>query len=252
MFSELVVLITGAAGRLGGALAQRLAVEGAHLVLVDVDSNRLENLIEVLPACQVLGFVANSGVASEMENVLVKAKKHFKSVDAAVHAAYPRSNAWGTKFEKVDRKFLNEDLSNQLGGAIIMSQQLINFFEKQGHGNLILISSIMGITSPRFDSYTGTEMSSPVEYTAIKAGIIAVTKYLAKYCSNKGIRVNCMSPGGIVDEQPEIFLKKYKSFCNQKGMLDPEDLTGAILFLLSDQSTYISGQNLVVDDGWSL
>jgi NAD(P)-dependent dehydrogenase (short-subunit alcohol dehydrogenase family) len=95
-------------------------------------------------------------------------------------------------------------------------------------------------------------MNSPIEYSAIKAGVVAITKYLAKYYKNKNIRVNCISPGGILDNQPEIFLENYSNNCNSKGMLDSQDLNGALIFLLSDSSKYVNGQNIIVDDGWSL
>ena len=95
-------------------------------------------------------------------------------------------------------------------------------------------------------------MISPIEYSAIKTGIIGVTKYLAKYCKGENIRVNCISPGGILDNQPEQFLNKYRESCNSKGILDARDILGALIFLLSDNSEYINGQNIVIDDGWSL
>jgi NAD(P)-dependent dehydrogenase (short-subunit alcohol dehydrogenase family) len=95
-------------------------------------------------------------------------------------------------------------------------------------------------------------MVSPIEYSAIKTGIIAVTRYLAKYCKGENIRVNCISPGGIQNDQPINFLKKYQKSCNSKGMLDPDDLVGTLIFLLSHQSKFINGQNIIVDDGWSI
>jgi len=95
-------------------------------------------------------------------------------------------------------------------------------------------------------------MTSPIEYSAVKSGMITMTRWLAKYYKNKNIRVNCVSPGGILDQQQQSFLKKYRESCTSKGMLAPTDVVGAILFLLSDQSKYINGQNIVVDDGWSL
>ena len=95
-------------------------------------------------------------------------------------------------------------------------------------------------------------MSSPIEYSAIKAGIISVTKYLAKYCKKENIRVNCVSPGGISNKQPLKFIKKYNNSCSSKGMLNPDDLIGTFIFLLSNYSEYVNGQNIIVDDGWSL
>ncbi len=114
------------------------------------------------------------------------------------------------------------------------------------------IGSIQGVRAPKFEHYKDTEMTSPIEYTAMKAAVIAVTQYLSKYCKNQNIRVNSISPGGILDNQPSNFLKKYAESCNSKGMLDAEDVVGALIFLLSDQSTFINGQNIIIDDGWSL
>lgn len=95
-------------------------------------------------------------------------------------------------------------------------------------------------------------MTMPVEYAAIKAAIVHLTRYFAQYFKADGIRVNCISPGGILDKQDEKFLREYKSQCGEKGMLDPQDVTGSLLFLLSDASKYMTGQNLIVDDGFSL
>ena len=95
-------------------------------------------------------------------------------------------------------------------------------------------------------------MTRPIEYSAIKSVIISITKYLSKYYKKRNLRVNCISPGGIRNNQPNIFIENYNSSCNSKGLLDSEDLTGLILFLISDKSKYINGQNIIIDDGWSL
>ena len=92
----------------------------------------------------------------------------------------------------------------------------------------------------------------PVEYAAIKSGLIHLTKYMAKYFKGKNIRVNTISLGGIEDKQPESFLRAYKEFCLNKGMLNAKDISGTVLFLLSDLSEYVNGQNIVVDDGFTL
>ena len=133
-----------------------------------------------------------------------------------------------------------------------MSQRMMKHFVEQRHGNFIHLSSIMGVVAPKFENYEGTSMTSPIEYTAVKSGIISLTRWLAKYYKNKKIRINCVSPGGILDHQPESFLDKYRKSCTSKGMLDPTDVAGVVLFLLSEQAKYINGQNIVIDDGWSL
>ena len=249
---DLVVLVTGAAGRLGSEFSKAICKAGGKVVLVDVNKDNLTRLCKELPSNQVFFAKSNGGSAEEIDNVISEAKLRFGKIDAAIHAAYPRSKGWGTKFEEISETHLNEDLSNHLGGAIIFSQRILDFFKMQGYGNLIHISSIMGVANPKFENYEGTSMVSPIEYTAIKSGLIAITKYLAKYYKGNGIRVNCVSPGGILDGQPKLFLEKYRASCNAKGMLDANDITGAILYLLSDASSFMTGQNIIVDDGWSL
>jgi NAD(P)-dependent dehydrogenase (short-subunit alcohol dehydrogenase family) len=95
-------------------------------------------------------------------------------------------------------------------------------------------------------------MTTPVEYAAIKSAVIHLTQYFAAYFKKDGIRCNSLSPGGILDRQPDSFLTAYAAHCGTKGMLDPADILGALLFLLSDASRYMTGQNLVVDDGFTL
>ena len=115
-----------------------------------------------------------------------------------------------------------------------------------------MLSSIQGVQAPKFDHYKKTQMTSPIEYSAIKSGIISMTKYLAKYYKNKNLRINSISPGGIESNQPKNFIKKYRSVCNSKGLLNGQDISDLIIFLLSKKSQYITGQNIIIDDGWSL
>ena len=108
------------------------------------------------------------------------------------------------------------------------------------------------MVAPRFEIYDNTPMTMPVEYAAIKSGLIHLTKYMAKYFKGMNIKVNALSPGGIFDNQPEPFLEAYKKQCSSKGMLDKSDLKGTLVYLLSDMSRYVNGQNIIVDDGFSL
>ena len=146
----------------------------------------------------------------------------------------------------------NAFLNLHLGGYFNISQNFIKYFLEQGHGNIINISSIQGIGAPAFETYEGTNMHSPVEYTVVKHGLLGMTKYMAKMFKKDNIRVNAISPGGILDGQPEPFLSQYKKRCGMKGMLNANDICGALIYLLSDVSKYVNGQNIVVDDGFSL
>lgn len=250
------VLITGAAGRIGSAVASKVLENGGTVLLTDIDKKKLtcfrDQFLRKYQENIHLIF-ADITTSEGIENLLDECLQKVPKIDCAIHSAYPTSKGWGTKFEELNQDNLDKDLSMQLGGAIIFSQRILKYFIQQEKGNLIHISSILGFNAPKFDHYEGTEMHSPIEYSAIKAGIISITKWLAKYYSNKNIRVNCISPGGILDKQPESFLNKYKKSCCNIGMLSAEKhISGIVMFLLSDSSFAINGQNIIVDDGWSL
>jgi NAD(P)-dependent dehydrogenase (short-subunit alcohol dehydrogenase family) len=145
-----------------------------------------------------------------------------------------------------------ENVGLHLGGYFLVAQQFGLFFREQGHGNIVNMSSIYGAVAPKFEIYKDTPMTMPVEYAAIKAGVNHLTRYMASYFKGSGIRVNCLSPGGIFDSQPDAFLNAYNAHCAGKGMLDPKDMVESLVFLLSDGSKHINGQNLIVDDGFTL
>ena len=186
-------------------------------------------------------------------NALIEASvKAFGKVDALLNNAYPRNANYGRRFEQVEYADFAENLGMHAGGYFLASQRFIEYFKKQGHGNIVNMASIYGVVAPRFDVYAGTEMTMPVEYAVIKSGIIHLTKYIASYCAGLNIRCNAISPGGILAGQPPEFLDRYKEHALSKGMLNEQDVCGTLLYLLSDLSSYINGQNIVVDDGWTL
>lgn len=249
------ILITGAAGRIGSATA-RLAVSfGADVILSDIAGDRLRSLEQDLTSISTNKVITVEADITSEEGIDYLLSQSLDCVDAitsAVHSAYPTSPGWGARFEELTARYLNQDLSMQLGSAILFSQRILAHFERCGGGDLVHVSSIQGVSAPKFDHYAGTEMTSPVEYAAIKAGVISITRWLAKYYANRGIRVNCVSPGGILDSQSSSFLERYRQACTNIGMLSANQVASVIIFLLSPQSQAINGQNLLIDDGWSL
>jgi NAD(P)-dependent dehydrogenase (short-subunit alcohol dehydrogenase family) len=252
MLKNLVVAISGGAGRIGTAFSRAVVENNGKIIIGDVAENEGQNLVLELGEENAQFVKCDVTDPTEISHFIESGLKKFNQIDAAVHCSYPRSSQWGTRFEDLKPIELKEDLFNQIGSAILFSQAFIRYFKKNGHGNLIHLSSIQGISAPKFEHYSGTNMVSPIEYSAIKSAIISITRYLAKYLKGSNIRVNCISPGGILDDQPESFLKKYKASCQTKGMLDAEDIAGALIFLLSENSKHINGQNIIVDDGWTL
>ena len=249
------ILITGAAGRIGSACARSALKSGYQVVLADISSERLRKLRNTLePFDSENIFVVTGDVSSAegIDEMIHRALEKVPSISMAIHCAYPVSKGWGACFEDIKEEDLFSDLNMQLGGAILFSQRILRLFKESGGGNLIHISSIQGIRAPKFDHYEGTNMTSPAQYSAIKAGIISLTKWLARYYSDSNIRVNCVSPGGILDSQPKEFLDRYRKSCTNIGMLSAESIASAVLYLMSDEAASINGHNFVVDDGWSL
>lgn len=246
-----VALIVGACGRIGSSLVKELILDDYNLLLGDINHKELKNLKSEYPSRTEI-FSADLTLKKNIDKFISFGNNKFKKIDAIIFCSYPKSRQWGTRFEKIEEKYLKEDLYNQLGSVIIFCQRICRYFIKQKHGTIILVSSIQGLQAPKFEHYKDTKIFSPIEYSAIKAGIISLTNYLSKYFRNKNIRVNCVSPGGINDKQPSKFKKRYRKSCNSIGLLNPVEVSHAIKFLLSNKSNLISGHNLVVDDGWHL
>lgn len=252
MLDNKIIMIIGGAGLLGSAISKSIIQYGGRLILVDKNSEALESLSLEFGSEHCLAINMDVGKTEKIDLILEKALSKFGRIDSVIHAAYPRSSQWGTKFEDIQQKLMNDDLSCQIGGSILLSQRVLDYFHKQQQGNLIFVSSIQGIRAPKFEHYENTQMISPIEYSASKHALIGITRYLSKYYKGNNIRVNCVSPGGILNGQDQVFQSQYRESCNNKGMLDAEDIVGTFIFLLSDLSKFINGQNIIVDDGWSL
>lgn len=175
------------------------------------------------------------------------------NIDGAINTTYPRNKTYGAHFFDVTLYSFNENLSLHLGSMFLFTQQCAKYFKKhQTAFSLVNISSIYGVITPKFDIYNNTPMTMPVEYSAIKSALLHLNKYVVAYVNDSRFRINAISPGGIFDYQPTLFLEAYKSNTHGAGMLDVSEMIGSILFLLSDQSKYVTGQNIIIDDGFSL
>lgn len=247
-----IISISGASGMIGLSLAKTLLKRGHYLFLGDINIKNIKKLKNEYPK-KINYIKTNLTKYKSIQKFITAGVNKFKRIDSFILCAYPKSKKWGSTFEKLKENNLKEDLFNQLGSTIIFCQQIVKYFLKNNiKGEIILISSIQGAAAPKFEHYYETKMTSPIEYSAIKSGIISITKYLAKYLKNKNIRVNCISPGGILNNQPINFIKAYKKSCTSKGLLSADDISGVISFMLENESHYINGQNIIVDDGWSL
>lgn len=256
MLSNKNIVITGGAGLIGRSFVKAIVDSCGKAIIADID---IENSRKVCSELRKELNTDNIDVIQmditdkqSIQNCISEIDKKFKKIDGLVNNAYPRNKNYGKHFFDVEYSDFVENVGLNLGGYFLTSQQFSEYFRKQGFGSIINISSVYGLIAPKFEIYEGTSMTMPPEYAAIKSGLIHLTQYMAKYLSGSNIRVNTISPGGIFDNQNKDFLEAYRQKCLNKGMLDPEDLQGALVFLLSDSSKYINGQNIIVDDGFTL
>jgi NAD(P)-dependent dehydrogenase (short-subunit alcohol dehydrogenase family) len=256
MLENKIVVITGGAGLIGIEFVKAVVKNNATAIIADIDEiNGLrikDKLSKELNTHKIDFIKLNISSKESIESCIELISKRYTKIDALVNNAYPRNKNYGNHFFDVKFDDFCENINLNLGGYFLTSQQFALFFKMQGYGNIINISSIYGVIAPKFEIYENTEMTMPVEYAVIKSGLIHLTKYMAKYFKNFNIRVNAISPGGILNNQPKEFLQKYNNYSLSKGMLNPKDLTGTLIYLLGDMSHFVNGQNIIVDDGFSL
>jgi len=246
-------LVAGAGGLLGTKLVAAILGQGASVIAADLKVESMKerlNTIGVDIENRNLSLISLDITSESSVQVLFSSGL---KIDGAVNATYPRNKSYGAHFFDVTLESFNENLSLHLGSMFLFTQQCAKYFKQQQAAfALVNISSIYGVVAPKFDIYDNTQMTMPVEYAAIKSATLHLNKYVVAYVNDSRFRVNCVSPGGIFDHQPAPFLEAYKNHTHGAGMLDVNEIIGSVLFLLSEQSRYVTGQNIIVDDGFSL
>ncbi len=246
------ILIMGAAGRLGQVIAQEVLNNGGNVIAVDQDTPSFEEFkSQHRQKKQMIYVNGDITQVTSIQMAIEAAARQFGKIDGAVNTAYPRNSNYGRDFLEVTHDDFSENVSLHLGGYFLFMQQCVKYALKEKMKfSLVNLSSIYGSIAPRFSIYSDTKMTMPVEYAAIKSGLQHLVKYVTAYTKGSKFRVNCVSPGGILAGQDERFLSRYDSHCREKGLLEPKDIVGSIIFLLSDASEFICGQNIIVDDGF--
>lgn len=239
-----IILVTGGSGLLGKAMLEHIAQNGGTAINGDISTkDDIENNNLFLD-------VTDSVSIKKCINQIVT---HHGRIDGLVNNAYPRTKDWGNKFEEVSLESWRENVDVQLNRVFEITQLVLaTMVEQNTKGSIVNIASIYGVLGNDFTVYEGTNLTSPAAYSAIKGGIVNFTKYLASYYGPRQIRINCVSPGGIFNHQPEAFVENYEKKVPLKRMGQPEDIAPAVSFLLSDGAQYITGHNLMVDGGWSI
>jgi NAD(P)-dependent dehydrogenase (short-subunit alcohol dehydrogenase family) len=246
-----VVLVTGGGGLIGADVCRAIECHGGTAIVAEYDEER-----GVVVASQLeRGEFVHLDITdpASIDEVCDYVFAEYGRLDGLVNLAYPRTEDYGQVFESVDKDDLIENISLHLGGYYAMTRTaVLRMLEHECEGSVVNFSSIYGMQAPDFSIYDGTDMTSPVEYAILKAGLLNFTRYLASYLGAYEIRVNGVSPGGVFDGQRERFIENYERNVPLGRMAEPEDVLGAVVYLLSDATSYVTGHNLVVDGGWTI
>lgn len=251
------IVLTGSSGRLGSQYADILSSVGANVMLVDTKKNeklkiQLSKKYKTKPESYVVDISDQKSVR-EMKKDIVK---KYQKIDVLINNAFfnpSKSKFSSSPFEEFPLDLWNDVINVNLTGALICSQEIGKIMVKQKKGVIVNISSIYGLVGADQRIYGKSKLNSPVSYAVTKGAIVNFSRYLAAYWHKKNIRVNTLSLGGVLDTayMKKDFVQKYSQKTMLGRMANKEEYNGALLFLVSDASSYMTGANLVVDGGWT-
>ncbi len=247
-------VITGASGHLAEKISLILADLGANLILVSRShsyQNKYDKKLAYLyPNIKIKKIICDLS-SKKSRNFLIKKLNKEKISILINNATYKENNLVGyaSKFKKQNLNKWKSSLEVNLISVFHLSQGLYKNLTNSGNATIINISSIYGVYKPDWKIYKGTNLGNSSAYASAKGGLIQLTKWMSSTLAPK-VRVNCISPGGIIRGQPKKFINSYKNKTLLGRMAKEEDFMGIIAYLASDASSYVTGQNIIIDGGW--
>ncbi|MHC1759637.1 MAG: SDR family oxidoreductase [Negativicutes bacterium] len=256
-----VIVVTGGTGVLGRLYCRRLAEAGAQVVVADLDMSKCRALaaeISEQTGRRAEGIVVD---LCDEQSVIAWANAVFSifgAVDVLINNAATKSPDFFAPLERFPLDDWNKVMAVNVTGMFLATREIGAVMAKNGRGSIINISSIYGVVGPDQRIYEGSwyeelggAINTPLIYSATKGAVVAMTRYLATYWGSKGVRTNTLTPGGVSSGQNGVFHQKYSERVPLGRMASAEEMVGALIFLASDASSYVNGQNIVVDGGWT-
>lgn len=253
-----VCVVTGGAGILGEPMCRALLAHGARVAIIDRDATRVSEVTGRLAdqggAANLRGYAADIGTRAEVERVAAAIEQELGPVAVLVNNAAAKSPNFFAPFEEFPLEDWDQVMRVNLTASMICCQVMGGAMARRGRGSIINTLSVYGIVAPdqriyEGSQYEGRAINTPAIYSASKAGLWGLTKYLASYWGAQGVRVNAVTPGGVFSGQNDTFVGRYAARVPLNRMGKREELGGAVVYLASDASSYVTGHNLVVDGG---
>lgn len=245
-------IVCGGLGLIGKEVSIALAEAGARVIVLDIDKKRFEKCADFHYGLNIHFVDFDIKNQNRYGRLLLSIQKKYGAPNILVNVAYPKTKDWNNKLENVNVKSWKENVEMQMNSSCLLTKEVAQLMLKNRiKGSIINFGSTYGVVGPDFNVYSGTDMTCPAAYSAIKGGIANFTRYAASYYGKYGIRVNCLCPGGVFNKQPPPFLKEYKKRTPLGRMARSDEIAAATLFLASDASSYITGTIMMVDGGWT-
>jgi NAD(P)-dependent dehydrogenase (short-subunit alcohol dehydrogenase family) len=256
-----VAVVTGGAGILGRGYCRALAERGAEVIVADIEQSACDNLASMLAVetgAKVRGLAVDlSSETSVVDWASAILDKHGR-VDVLMNNAAAKAEGFFAPLENYSLQTWNEVMAVNVNAVFLAVRELGPGMAERGNGSIINVASIYGIVGPDQRIYEGSwyedmggAINTPMIYAATKGAVVSMTRYLATYWGPKGVRCNCLTPGGVASGQNEEFDRQYSARVPLGRMAKAEEMIGAFLFLASDASSYVNGQNIIVDGGWT-
>lgn len=257
-------VVTGGTGMLGKSFCRGLAEFGANIAVVDLDEDKAADFAHMISqeyGVQAAGISCDVSNPDSVKQMVARVVKQFARIDILHNNAASRSSdldAFFADFERYSLEEWRKIMSVNIDGMFLVAQAVGDQMIKQGEGgSIIQTGSIYGMMASdkriyEGSFYLGRQISTPAVYSTSKAAVVGLTKYLAAYWADKNIRVNTLVPGGVESGQNKRFQDQYSARIPMNRMAKPHEMVGAVVFLASRASSYITGQSIVVDGGLSI
>lgn len=252
-----VALVTGAAGHIGRTLCHELASHGASVAVLDVREQDCKLVCEEITAqygVPVLPVPCDLANDESVHAAPHRVAEILGGLDILVNNAgfvgTSGLSGWVTDIERQTTQTWRQAFEVNLTAPFTLCRESIPYLKKNGYGSIINVASIYGVLGPDMSLYEDTSMGNPIAYAASKGGLIQMSRWLSTVLA-PDIRVNSICPGGVWRNQPEVFVERYKARTPMRRMGTEEDMVGTVLYLASDLSRYVTGQNIMVDGGWA-
>jgi NAD(P)-dependent dehydrogenase (short-subunit alcohol dehydrogenase family) len=245
-----VAVVTGGAGNYGQPISEALAEAGAHVIIASRDRGRCQQCADQMTARGLKASAEDFDQGSETSILALRDRvlNAVRNVDVLVNNSVGRSmRSYGDPLES-----WRQSMDVNATGLFAVSRAFLGPMMDRGAGSIVNIASVQAVVALDFANYAGTQMTSPPDYHFNKHGLLGLTKYLAAVAGTHGVRVNAISPGGLQNTiHPPSFIQQYCRRVFLGRLARPDDIKGAVLYLAADASAYMTGQNLILDGGYT-